>query len=295
MGALGAVVLIYGTMHTLLPDTARAKSLGITHWLNPIQDTAVTLAGAMSFGVGLLLFWVVTLALVVMQCRKLLLTTALANSCFPVVLGLASLRGQEIQGARYFAWTFFFAVVWNILELGFSPDRGVGRQDERWLLYGFAVLLLVELPLFEAIAMRRVLTQRAATMHEFEGQHLDRLRNMRGVASDIGYIGYFTGAKLCDLAGLVNGRAAASLSSRQRTEACAASDPDFLFLNAGQLGSVSRYRDFSQWKVCGRYDFTNVTTPDSHSLMVRPELAPEACRATGQMPAPLDSLRRAGR
>lgn len=286
LGALGAVALIYATMHSLLPDTAKAKSLGITHWFNPIHDAAVTLAGAMSFGEGMLLFWLLTLALLVIRLRRISPATALANCLFPVVLGLASLRGQEIQGARYFAWTFFFAVVWNILELGNYGELSQQRIEGRWLLYGFVALLLVELP-FEAVAMRRVLTRRAASMHGFEAQHLDVLRNKRGVASDIGYIGYFTGAKLCDLAGLVNGRAAASLTSRQRAEACAASDPDFLFLNAGQLGSVSRYRDFSQWKVCGQYDFTNVTTPDSHYLMMRPEFAPEVCRATGWVATPL--------
>lgn len=289
MGAFAGLALIFATMHTLLPDTAKAKSHGIAHWFNPIHDTAVTLGGAMSFGVGLLLFWLVTLALVVLRSRRILTTTVLANCFFPLVLGLAALRGQEIQGVRYFAWTFFFAIVWNILELGRLEEDHRGGFDGRWLLYGFLVLLALELP-FEAVAMHRVLSRRAATMREFEGQHLELLKDRRGVASDIGYIGYFTQAKLCDLAGLVNGRAAASLTSDQRTAACAASNPDFLFLNAGQLGPLERYRNFSRWQVCGRYDFTNVSTLDTHYLIVRPEIAEETCRETGVVAQPASSL-----
>jgi hypothetical protein len=289
LGALVAIGFIFATMHTLLPDTAKAKSHGIAHWFNPIQDTAVTLGGAMSFGAGMLVFWLVTLALVILRERRLTLTTVLANCFFPLVLALASLRGQEIQGARYFAWTFFFATVWNILELGGMEAGDAIGTGGRWLLYGLLILLAAELP-FESAAMHRVLTRRAATMREFEGQHLELLRGGRGIASDIGYIGYFTGAKLCDLAGLVNGRAAASLTSGERTEACAGSDPEFLFVNVSQLGPLAHYRDYSQWQVCGRYDFTNVSTPDSHYLIVRPEAAASVCRATGQGARPLGSL-----
>ena len=98
------------------------------------------------------------------------------------------------------------------------------------------------------------------------------------------------GAKLCDLAGLVNGRAAARLSSAQRTEACVASDPDFLFVNTSQFGALNRYRDYSQWQVCGHYDFTNVSTPDSHFLIVRPELTRQVCSATGESSQPSGML-----
>jgi len=289
-GAVLAMGFIFATMHTLLPDTAKAKSHGLGHWFWPIHDTVVTLGGAMSFGAGMLTFWLVTLGLVAMR-RRPAVSTVLANCFFPVVLALAALRGQEIQGVRYFAWTFFFAIVWNLLELGEERKSAAvaGAWDGRWLVYAFLALLVVELP-FESVAIHRVLARRAATTREFEGQHLEVLRGERGVASDIGYIGYFTGARLCDLAGLVNGRVAASLTSAQRTEACANSDPGFLYVNESQLSPLSRYRDYSQWKVCGRYDFTNVSRPDSHYLIARPESAEAVCRATGQVAQPVSSL-----
>ena len=288
VGAVAAIGFIVATMHTPLPDTALAKSHGIAHWFNPIHDTAVTLGGAMSFGAGMLLFWLITLTLVLMR-QDVSLKLLLANCFFPVVLALASLRGQEIQGVRYFAWTFFFAIVWNVLELGSSVQRDAAGLTGRGLLYGFLVLLAIEVP-FEAVAMHRVLTHRSQTVRKFEADRLSVLRNEKGIASDIGYIGYFTGAKICDLAGLVNGREAARLSSLERAHVCVDTGPGFIFANASQLAPLTHMMDLSQWEVCGRYDFTNVSTLDTHYLVVRPEVAAAACAATAQPPEPIDSI-----
>jgi hypothetical protein len=292
-----ALCVILATMHVLLPDTAIAKSHGIGHWLSPLHDTAITLGGAFSFGLGMLAFWLLTLLLAVLQAGRLNAATALANAFFPMVLLLSSIRGQEIQGARYFAWTLFFSVEWNILELARLPESAVrrertGRRGALWLA-AFLVLLAVEAPV-EIRAMHRVLTHRAQTMRSFESQRLDVLRERRGVASDIGYIGYFTDAKICDLAGLVNGRAAARLTSAERNARCARTDPEFVFGNASQIGSLIGLVNLSGWQVCGSYDFTNVRTLDTHLLAVRPEIAEEVCRATGERPEALGSLLRLG-
>jgi hypothetical protein len=247
----------------------------------------------MSFGLGMLGFWLLSLLLVVLQKGKLSLSTALANALFPVVLALASLRGQEIQGVRYFAWTFFFPVVWNLLELARvdgseTPSTRVAERSA--LLPGmFLVMLTIAMP-FEIKAMYRVLTRRGETMRIFEGQHLEVLSTRRGVASDIGYIGYFSRARICDLAGLVNGRAAARLTSAERNQACVGTNPDFIFGNASQLGSLNGIADLSGWQVCGRYDFTNVRSLDTHYLAVRPAIANEVCRASGDHPEPLARL-----
>jgi len=295
LGAGAAVLAIYSTMHVVLPDTALAKSHGIGAWFHPLHDTAITLGGAFAFGMGMLFFWLLTLLLTLRSKKGWpSSSTILANSLFPILLTLSSLRGQEIQGARYFLWTFLASSLWNILELARNgEDRtmsGVGtirgRQLSFALLYGFAGLLLLELPI-ETIAMRRVFLHRRETLVAFETQHLDVLKGRQGIASDIGYIGYFTKANLCDLAGLVNGRAAARLSSQQRMQACAATNPDFLFASTGQLSPMTAVMDLSGWQICGRYDLTNVRSPDSHYLVVRPSLAEEVCAATGAVPRPL--------
>ncbi len=157
----------------------------------------------------------------------------------------------------------------------------------------FLTLLAAAMP-FETQTMYRVLTHRSETMRAFEAQHLDVLQERRGVASDIGYIGYFSGAEICDLAGLVNGRPAARRSSAERNQACVRTNPEFLFVNVSQLGPLQRLADFSGWQVCGRYDFTNVRTLDSHYLVVRPAIAEEVCRATGYRAEPVARLLTAG-
>ena len=292
-GAALAVCFIFSTMHVLLPDTALAKSHGIDHWFNPIRDAAITLGGAFLFGVGMLAFWLLTLLLVRLHHGRLSRANVIANAFFPVVLTLASLRGQEIQGVRYFAWTFVVSILWNILELARAaePHAKTKLQASQGvlLLSAFLVLIAIALP-FETKAMHRVLTRRGDTMRTFEAQHLDVLRERRGVASDIGYIGYFSGAQICDLAGLVNGRAAARLTSAQRNQACVQTESDFVFGNASQLGSLRKLEDFSGWQVCGRYEFTNVKALDTHYLVVRPAIAEDVCRATGSAMQPLQVL-----
>jgi len=288
VGAGAAMVTILATMHVLLPDTAVAKSHGLGHWFNPIHDTGVTLGGAMSFGAGLAAFWLLTLLLVWLENGPPTLSTALANAFFPVVLVLASLRGQEIQGVRYLGWTFFFPIVWNTLELA----RGAGctsrvRRSAGWsagrgvaLAAAFLAVLLLDLP-FEASVLYRVLTHRGDTMREFQQQHLEVLRDRQGVSADIGYIGYFSEARICDLSGLVNGRAAARLTNAERNVACGATHPEFAFGNSSQLAALGGHTDLSGWEICGQYEFLNVRSADTHYLLVRPEIAEEVCRATG--------------
>jgi hypothetical protein len=300
--ALGA---IYAAMHVLLPDTAVAKSHGIAFWFNPLHDTASTLASAFSFGAGMFAFWLVTASLAIGESGSFPPVMMLANSLFPVLLVVSVLRGQEIQGVRYFAWTFLFSSVWNILELGREQPARKELQDSQrsarksvarrlshpMLLYCFLGCFALLLPA-EAVVMRRVLSHRRDTLHLFESQRLSVLRLRRGVAADIGYIGYFTKADLCDLAGLVNGRAAGSRSSQERVQACAATDPDFVFVDLSQMASMATVMDFSGWQLCGEYDFTNVSKPDSHYLLVRPGIAEEVCRATGRAAEPVSELLR---
>lgn len=290
VGGAAAAGLIFTTMHSLLPDTAIAKSHGIASWYHPIHDAAITLGGAFSFGVGLLLLWLLTLVLVAVRVGGLTIHLAVANSFAPTVLILSALRGQEIQGVRYFAWTFFFSTVWNVLELA-RPAEEFDRSSRHGKVALFVLLLLIVIDLpFEAVAMHRVLVRRSETVRMFEAERLDVLRHDRGIASDIGYIGYFTQATICDLAGLVNGRGSARMSSLERARACVKISPDFMFVNLGQLIPLTKLLDLSQWEICGSYDFANVTTADTHYLLVRPERASLACSATSRSPVPIVSI-----
>ena len=117
LGGVLAIAFIRLKMHFFLPDTALAKSDGGANWFVASYVTAKVLAGALSFGVGVFLLWLLTIY-VVLRDRRFSTMTFFANLSFPVLFALAAMRGQQIQGARYFVWAFFFSILWNVLELG---------------------------------------------------------------------------------------------------------------------------------------------------------------------------------
>jgi hypothetical protein len=288
LGCLFALIFIVLRMHAVLPDTAIAKSSGIVNW-GTLHAAATVLAGGLTFSAGLLLLWLLTLFLLV-RSGRFSIPALIANAVFPIVLLLATLRGQEIQGARYLVWTYFFSTLWNIFELGsVIPVRPFTKRSYS-LVYGFIVLLLIVQPL-ECKTMYGVLTRRAETMKKFEGQNLGILQGKVGIASDVGYIGYFSRANICDVAGLVDGRAVARLTSRQRFANCAASHPDFIFGNLGQLSALSHFMSLEHWQICSDYDFVNVRSPDTHYLLFPPSTAAENCKAiSGAVPYPVENL-----
>jgi hypothetical protein len=100
---------------------------------------------------------------------------------------------------------------------------------------------------------------------------VSRYRNTNLVASDVGFIGYFTGARICDLAGLVNGRQQAMRSSIDRQRMCAESKPQLLFLNDSQLRSMSPYVAGNKWRVVSTFDFRKVSGNDRHFLVSKQE------------------------
>src|SRR6202041_2213324 len=101
-----------------------------------------------------------------------------------------------------------------------------------------------------------------------------------GLAADVGYIGYFSGAPICDLNGLINGRAAAEMSFAQRSQKCIAARPSFLFVSEIQTEYLDQQYHFNsqtEWLDCGSVDFTNVGSSDRHWLLVRRTDYPSGC------------------
>jgi hypothetical protein len=276
-GAALSVTFIFATMHALLPDTALAKSGAGPDFPAAFHSAATVLTGAMSIGAGLALFWVITLAILVRR-RPPALPTLLANAIFPLTFLLAGLRGQEIQGARYLLWTFLFSIAWNILELGSLYARPA--HSSKTLIYAFTALLAVGLP-FESYFMHHVLVARAATWRIFQAQHLHQISGLQGAAYDVGYIGYFSQAPICDLAGLVNGRAVARLSKVARSQRCAAIAPAFVFGNWDQVSYFALFHPLHGWHVCGHYDYVNVRGLEEHFLIASPQATAQVCAAGG--------------
>jgi hypothetical protein len=112
---------------------------------------------------------------------------------------------------------------------------------------------------------------------KFESQHLEIFQDKRGIAADIGYIGYFSRGDICDLNNLVNGRDKTHLKLGATMKMCIAEKPDFLFLSPGVLDELSQYTSLEDWKTCDTFDFRNVNSVDSHHLLV-PSANLEACK-----------------
>jgi hypothetical protein len=300
LGGLLALAFIRIKMHFLLPDTALAKSIADAPWSSTLVASAKVLGGALSFGAGMLLFWLLTLFLL-SRVRHLSTTTLFANSVFPVLLVLAVLRGQQIQGQRYFAWAFTFSILWNILELGrISPPPPEKRPPEKQPskkqpgstpAYVFLALLLLALPL-ESIALYPMLKSRTALLQQFESNHLERFEGKPGIAVDVGLIGYFSRADICDLAGLVNGREKARETPAQRIASCVAAHPDFLFSDEATINDLRPFLSYSDWQACSQfYEFKNVISFNRHYLIVPRAVAPQVCReVSNSVPVEVESL-----
>ena len=290
-GALLAASVIFLAMHTLVPDTAIAKSDAYAPWLSTVSVTVSVFESSLSLGTILFLFWLLTAAAVIAYKRRFSLSILAANSLFPIVLALAAQRGQQVQGVRYFTWTLVFPVIWNILELRWNAAEP-GPSMERTLRfsgYGVAVLLLVLVPI-ESVLLYKEFHRRERSLAEFRTQHLERLSSMQLVAFDVGYIGYFTQSPVCDMAGLINGRVRAAMPFKERVKACAAEHPQYAFVSGFSLWELSQALDLKGWSICSVYDLANLRASDVHYLIASPAATPEVCAAAGNAPQPLETV-----
>jgi hypothetical protein len=289
----GAVLALLGTrliFGSFLPDTALAKSSAAAFW--PIRAAIHGLVGAAIFGVSAT---VLTLLSCVLLFRALFknqrgpyekLAWFFANLPFPVLLILACLRGQEIQGVRTVIWPLMFTTVWNVLQLEnlrkhIAPAE-IPKPSRIPLVWAYGAFLLCLLPVDWHYAMHAMMG-RAATFLEMRDGGLARFQHSTIVAGDVGFISYFTGGYTCDIDGLVNGREAAKMKPKERIAACAAMHPELLFLTTPQVKRVEEEMPIGTWTNCGHYDFTNVIGTDRHYLLVP---NPSLCPVPTQSPTP---------
>jgi hypothetical protein len=291
-GGLAAAALIFATMHSLLPDTAVAKAFGAAKWDETFSMTAITVASSFSFGIGLFLVWLASFAALAIFAR-VALVDVLPNLLFPVVLLASAMRGQQIQGIRYFGWTLFVPALWNLLRIADEPGRSAPRWDLAFRT-AFVLLFVVLLPsvVWESKTFLRIFQGRGSALNAFRAQRLAGLQDRLGIAEDVGFVGYFTQGQICDPYGLVNGRAAARLNYDQRLSRCMAMHPEFAFGSEGFLHRVALAESLQGWAVCGAYRFDNVRTEDVHFLVVSPALIAASCPAEARpFGAPVSGLR----
>lgn len=292
VGGIAAIATIFIRFHHLLPDTAVAKQ-GLSG-LSPILGVVSATVSSFSFGLGMLAVWVYTAFCardIIRRKGQSFIPWLLVNSCWPMVVALASARGQSIQGVRYLAWSWMFSAAWNIAQLQ-EDDRKCPVPPETrnarsvWaLIVAFCLFAVAEGP-----AAIRTMNGRAQTFLAMRSLPLQQFQGEVGIASDIGFIGYFSDSQVCDTGGLVNGREWATLTSTNRDRACAAKGAAFLFMTAGQLAEYGRWTDLSQWDYCKSFDFTNVRSDDRHYLAVPKSKSGTLCPTLGGRPRAVASL-----
>jgi len=291
LGSLLGAAVIFFTMHALTPDTAVAKGNDHASVLATGHAVLSVLISSASLGVGLLVLWLLTATAVIAYRHRVSLAMLVANSPFPLVVVLAALHGQQVQGIRYFLWTLLFPILWNTLELRWRTGEP-GRSAARTLgvaTYAAAGMLLILAPI-ESTLLYREFRVRETSLAQFRAQHLESLHAMTLVAADIGYIGYFTDSPLCDMEGLVNGRARAAMPYSERVITCAAEHPQYAFVSPSSLGDLNYRMRLKDWSICAVYNLANLRASDLHYLIASPEATPEVCAAAGNKPQPLEPV-----
>lgn len=274
-GAVCGVGVILAVFGTVLPDTALAKSSHAS--LGPIKAIAQVFLTAFFFGVGSVLVYCVSVFDVIRSLgkqrnsRALYLFCLVVNACFPALIVLSCLRGQAIQGVRYVVWPLFFT---SLLNIGVADELHVVVEESSLrrispTLVTIALSVLLVLFIFDFRYAKRCLTGRATTFVEMRGDQLQQYAGQHIVAGDVGFIGFFTRGTICDIDGLVNGRAAAERSRVKRIAMCFQGSPTVLFLTDDQALQLGSYTQMAEWERCKSYDFTNVGSDDRHFLYVR--------------------------
>lgn len=265
IGALLALLAVRLGFGSVLPDTALAKS-GMPS-LGPLGGSILAILSSFLLGVCAVTLAAVSALYLLLELlgrhgkRRMLLVWICINASFPMIVILACARGQLIQGVRYVLWPLFFTATWNALawrtlELETKERSGEKRFAAR-LPWAFAVLFLCILPFdwhYAAYSMQG----RANVFQAMRAADLGKYRNSVMIAGDIGFIGYFTGANVCDLKGLVNGRQAAMEGQDERMRRCINSDPKLLFLSEEQARAVGSHMPLDSRAVSQMFDFTKV-------------------------------------
>ncbi len=273
LGGIASVSVLVLVFSHVLPDTAVAKrTVPIALWEAAFQVGRSTLA-SLSFGAGLALLWAVTLAVGLRRAAPSQRAALLAaNLLFPCMIVLIAMRGQILHGVRHVLWIYLFLIAWNLRVLGRTANpepTAPPRPGLRRAALAAALAVLAALWSFEAPAVAAILRSRADIFDAMRGQRLDRLADTTGAAYDIGFIAWFTGARILDASGLVNGRAFAALTTGERIRRIGEAQPAFLFVTAEQAASFAKALDLRQYRVCHRYRSANLGGDQVHLLAVR--------------------------
>jgi hypothetical protein len=281
-----AIRIVFGH---LLPDTALAKSGRPS--IIPVFGIAHVTASSFLLGIGTTVVSIASAVIVLLKMirarvsKERLFLWAVANASYWIVLILACMRGQSIQGVRYILWPLLFSTIWNILTLEeLGPDAPAPASIPRSttaLSWAYVLLVLLIAPL-DAWYGFHAMMGRAKTFLQMRDSGLASLHDDIIVAGDVGFIGYFSQGNVCDVDGLVNGREIAALTPPMRSRRCAESRPKALFLTIEQQRTLGHYLNLEDWSPCMIVDFQNVKGNDRHYLLLPKVDMPGACTGVRQ-------------
>jgi hypothetical protein len=265
--ALVAIAAIFGGVWS---DAAVAK---LRHAYT-LEEFGVLLAsiavGAGMFGVGLFATWLVLLVVAVPLVRqqddRALLLGALS---LPAVLAVVAVRGQAMEGIRPLLPFAAFSLTCLMSCLRHRPLSLPPRPVAAVL-----ALVLVGGWVVDGPAFARIVRLQAQSLEAMRSRDWSVLRGHTGVAWDVGYLAYFTGAPICDAQGLINGPSFARLTLSDRLDHCS-QVAEFAYVDPARFRLLASALDMRGWRICDRFDFAHRQAPLSVYLLVAPSLARE--------------------
>jgi hypothetical protein len=269
-GSLLSLMAVTAYFGNVLPDTALAKAGASAASVTLIDSIKAHLAASL-FGVGMLVAWLISFWNASRAPGQRFFVAAM-NAGLPLLLVLIALRHQDVQGYRYFVFIEFFLVSVNTALVASGKEISVMRDQSRWRPIGLLGLtvMLVAWESYDWHRLDVLSAGRSTTFEKFLQGDLSYLHGKRGLAWDVGMIGYFSQSTILDSNGLINGREMARLPAAERLRRLTATPVDFVFANDDQLAQLRGLIETRNWHLLGEYQFPNFSGyPDTHYLLVR--------------------------
>ncbi len=273
---------LYINFGSFTPDTSIAKG-GLKYDLNfLIINVLRAHLSASIFGISLLLSLFISIYSIYKYRDILNLTNQttfvyLINFSLPIFTFLILIKGQMIQGIRYFIFLETFLISFNLLICkGFDLKKLINKKINykyKYLLYLLIPLLITPWLWNDFNALNRISEGRSQSFLNLSTQDLGCLNNKNLIAWDVGMISYFSKSFILDPNGLVNGRELAKLKEDDRLNQLVKKNKiDYAFVNDKQMKKIEKSIDLTYWINLGSYKFPNFkkNSQDIHYLLKNP-------------------------
>ena len=281
LSLLTSFSIIYINFGSFTPDTSLAKG-GLKYDLSYFAFNLIRAhVSASIFGVSLILSLFISLYSIYKNSNNLnqnnqINFAYLINLSLPAIILLILIKGQMIQGIRYFIFIETFLISFNLLICNeyYLKKFTEHKKNYRYYIYLFIPLLISPWLWHDFDVLNKISYGRTQTFLNLSNQDLRCLNNKNLIAWDVGMIGYFSKSVILDPNGLVNGRELAKLSEDDRlNQFIENNNLDYVFVNDKQMRQVGKYLNLTKWIKLGSYSFPNFNknSQDIHYLLKSPK------------------------